>query len=282
MIVAAQPTRETGFRLAGGAQPLILVPVSINNEPPREFILDTGAGTTLLAPEFARELNIEITGSKEGQTAGGKVAVQLGRVSSVTVGRARRDDLDIAITDLSHLSRAVGATIQGDLGYNFLRHFRFCLNFERKELCLDEPNRVDYFGPRPLAEIPFRLAHASKPLIVLDAFVNDRGPLCFAIDTGTSTTAISVELATELNLDSMPVGPVTTGGTQIGVAAARLASLRVGNAGQCDVDVIVGGFLTMLSQAIGAKLDGIIGYNFLRRYKVVIDYPNELLSLFSP
>jgi len=36
----------------------------------------------------------------------------------------------------------------------------------------------------------------------------------------------------------------------------------------------------MLSQAVGAKLDGIVGYNFLRDYKVVIDYPNELLSLF--
>jgi hypothetical protein len=85
-----------------------------------------------------------------------------------------------------------------------------------------------------------------------------------------------------LILKSTPVGPVTTGGAQIGVASAKLASLRIGNAGQCDVDVIVGGFLSMLSQAIGTKLDGIIGYNFLRRYKVVIDYPEELLSLFSP
>ncbi len=35
----------------------------------------------------------------------------------------------------------------------------------------------------------------------------------------------------------------------------------------------------MLSNAIGKKLDGIIGYNFLRNYKVVIDYPNETVSL---
>jgi hypothetical protein len=44
--------------------------------------------------------------------------------------------------------------------------------------------------------------------------------------------------------------------------------------------VIVADFFSMLSQAVGAKLDGIVGYNFLRDYKVVIDYPNELLRLF--
>lgn len=37
----------------------------------------------------------------------------------------------------------------------------------------------------------------------------------------------------------------------------------------------------MLSRAIGVKLDGIVGYNFLRHYKVAIDYPNEKLSLFA-
>jgi hypothetical protein len=35
-----------------------------------------------------------------------------------------------------------------------------------------------------------------------------------------------------------------------------------------------------LSLAVGAKLDGIVGYNFLRNYKVVIDYPGETLTLF--
>ena len=28
-----------------------------------------------------------------------------------------------------------------------------------------------------------------------------------------------------------------------------------------------------------SRLDGIVGYNFLRKYKVVIDYPNELFRL---
>ena len=42
---------------------------------------------------------------------------------------------------------------------------------------------------------------------------------------------------------------------------------------------MVGNFLDMLSGVIGSKLDGIIGYNFLRHFRVVIDYPNDLFGL---
>ncbi len=60
-------------------------------------------------------------------------------------------------------------------------------------------------------------------------------------------------------------------------------SLRfAGNVCQSDLDVIIGGFLTMLSAAIGSKLDGIVGYNFPHHYKVVIDYHGAMLSLFQP
>lgn len=37
-----------------------------------------------------------------------------------------------------------------------------------------------------------------------------------------------------------------------------------------------------MTTTLGTKLDGIVGYNFLRNYKVALDYPNETLSLFHP
>jgi hypothetical protein len=57
-------------------------------------------------------------------------------------------------------------------------------------------------------------------------------------------------------------------------------SLQIGGARIDNVSVVVGPFLAMLSQAAGAQLHGIIGYNFLRNYKVAVDYPNLTLSLF--
>jgi len=182
--------------------------------------------------------------------------------------------------DLSHTGRTVGAKIDGDLGYNFLKHFRVTIDYRDSELRLDDPRRVESFARNARTEIAIRLANPAKPLILVDVHANGRGPFQFAIDTGTSTTAITPGLAKELGIKSSPVGPATTGGAHVDVTAGTLQSFQVGGAKIDNMAVVVADFFVMLSDAIGAKLDGIVGYNFLRNYKVVIDYPNETFSLF--
>jgi predicted aspartyl protease len=268
------------FHLPGGAQPLILLPVHVNGQGPFEFILDTGAGTSLLSSDLAKELEIKVVGSKDGQTAGGKVSVSLAKVDSFAVGEAKLDDIDVGIVDLSHIGTAIGAKIDGDLGYNFLKHFRISIDYRDCEIRLDDPKRVESFGSSVQTEIAMRLASPAKPLILVDVHANGRGPFQFAIDTGTSTTAITPELAKELGVASAPIGPATTGGAHVDVTAGLLQSFQVGGAKVDNMPVVVADFFAMLSQAVGAKLDGIVGYNFLRNYKVVIDYPNEMFSLF--
>src|SRR5713101_3460573 len=126
----------------------------------------------------------------------------------------------------------------------------------------------------------FRLAGGAQPLILVDVHANGRGPFQFAIDTGTSTTAIAPELAKQLGIEGSPVGPVTTGGAPVDVRAGNIESFQLGGAKIDNMAAVIADFFTMLNAAIGAKLDGIVGYNFLRNYKVVIDYPGETLTLF--
>jgi predicted aspartyl protease len=280
-IAAVSPkSAKVKFRLAGGAQPLILLPVKVNGQGPFEFIFDTGAGTSLLSSELAKQLAVKVVGSKEGQSAGGKVAVSLAKADSLALGDAKLDDVDVGIVDLSHIGKTIGAKVEGDLGYNFLKHFRLTIDYGSCELRLDNPKRVEDFAGGAKTVVPIRLASPAKPLILVDVYANGRGPFQFAIDTGTSTTAITPELAKELGVSSSPIGPATTGGTHVDVTAGALNSFQVGGAKVDNMSVVVADFFAMLSNAIGAKLDGIVGYNFLRNYKVVIDYPNELLSLY--
>ena len=268
------------FRLAGGAQPLILLPVDVNEQGPFDFILDTGAGTSLLSSDLAVRLNAKIIGSKEGQSAGGKVSVSLAKVDSLAVGEAKLEDVDVGIVDLSHIGKTVGAKIDGDLGYNFLKHFRVTIDYRDCEIRFDDPKRVEGFARSAKTEMPIRLASPAKPLILVDVHANGRGPFQFAIDTGTATTAIAPELAKQVGIDSSPVGAGTTGGAPVDFSAGMLQSFQLGGAKIDSMPVVVADFFTMLNAAIGAKLDGIVGYNFLRNYKVVIDYPGETLALF--
>jgi predicted aspartyl protease len=268
------------FRLAGGAQPLILLPVRVNDQGPFEFILDTGAGTSLLSSELAKQLEVKVIGSKEGQSAGGKVSVSLARVDSLAVGDVELHDVDVGIVDLGQIGKTIGAKIDGDLGYNFLKHFRVTIDYRDCQIRFDARNRVENFGRAAQTEVAMRLASPAKPLILVDVHANGRGPFQFAIDTGTSTTAITPELAKQLAVASSPIGRATTGGAPIDVTAGMLQSFQVGAAKIDNISVTVADFFAMLSQTVGANLDGIVGYNFLRHYKVVVDYPNELFSLF--
>lgn len=59
----------------------------------------------------------------------------------------------------------------------------------------------------------------------------------------------------------------------------RAASLSVGGASLEDLTVVIADFLEGLGKVVGATLDGIVGYNFLRHFRVTVDYPNGVLWL---
>src|SRR5438270_9928810 len=218
------------FRLAGGAQPLILLPVSVNERGPFDFILDTGAGTSLISSELASELQVKKLGSKEGQGAAGKISVSLATVESLAVGDMQLKNVDVGIVDLGQIGAAVGVKIDGDIGYNFLKSFRVSLDYRDSVIRLDDPKRVEPFAGNAKTEVPIRLANPAKPLILVNVHINGRGPFEFAIDTGTSTSAITPELATELDLATSEIPPMSGGGDQIRASASTLQSFQLGGA----------------------------------------------------
>ena len=76
-----------------------------------------------------------------------------------------------------------------------------------------------------------------------------------------------------------PIGPLTGGGGKIAAFASILRSLALGNARLETVDVAVSDFLSPTGEKVGRRLDGIVGYNFLRHFDVTFDYPRGLLGL---
>jgi predicted aspartyl protease len=272
---------EVGFRLAGGDQPLILIPGSVAGRGPYDFILDTGAGTTLLSTRLADELGIEPSGSKQGAGAAGKVTVALATVPSLAIGGVVREFMPIAITaEVERIGTALGTRIDGCLGYDFLKDFRVAIDYG-KQLVRLRQGAFDPVSATPVtrSEVAFRLAAPTKPLVMIPAFVNGQGPFAFALDTGASTSVISPAVALALGIERGAGTAMTGGGGMLQATIGRVASLAVGSATAADVAVVVSDFVEQIGQAVGGKVDGVVGYNFLRRFRVTIDYPNHLLWL---
>jgi len=127
----------------------------------------------------------------------------------------------------------------------------------------------------------FRLASKSKPIIILKAEVNGGKPLDFALDTGASTTVLSTQTAKQLgiNIKTLPKEKECCGcsGNKTQARLASVKSIRIGDAEAKEIEVAIMD-LTNISRAVGTKLAGIIGYTFMKDYRVVVDYPNKKIS----
>jgi predicted aspartyl protease len=127
-------------------------------------------------------------------------------------------------------------------------------------------------------EVSFSLGGPAKPIILVPTFVNGRGPYDFALDTGASMTVLATELARSLGIKSGGSGKGVGAGGSVEVSMASIDSLALGRSELKGLQVAVVD-LGALSRAAGVRLQGIIGYNFLKSFRVTIDYPKKLLRL---
>ncbi len=134
--------------------------------------------------------------------------------------------------------------------------------------------------PPASACVPTRLATTTLPLVLVKVRVNGRGPYTFFVDTGATITVIGAPLARALHLPLLdaPVRAVGAGGRFD--ARASYAAIALGEMRQDRVLVGVVD-LAQIRGAVG-PVDGVIGYNFLKPYRVVIDYPAHQLCLETP
>ncbi len=129
--------------------------------------------------------------------------------------------------------------------------------------------------PRPL---PFRLASADIPLILVPTSLNGQGPYHFMIDTGNGESepilfrpvaaALGLTLHSEAELPGVS-GPVWS-------ARARLDRLDVGQTSLTDEEVLVIDELGL--PPVDVRPAGILGHGFFRDCRLVIDYPAHTLE----
>jgi predicted aspartyl protease len=184
---------EVPFQLAGGDNPLILIPAHANGQGPLAFVLDTGASVCLLTPERARALGLASGEAREGHGAAGRVRVEMSELESLVVGEMRRAAIRVAVTaDLDRIGAAIGARVDGVVGFSFFKDCRIEIDYRSLRLAFDSDAQAEVSLETGAASvIPFTLAAPSKPLAVVSTLVNGRGPYAFAVDTGASATVVS-------------------------------------------------------------------------------------------
>jgi aspartyl protease family protein len=106
----------------------------LNDRVSGNFLLDTGASVCVLAPKFARKLDLEETGTEvELRTANGIVKAPLVKIDSIQVGRNRAEDVPAVVHP------AVSGSLDGVLGLSFLNTFDgYKIDTRNRTLRLDD------------------------------------------------------------------------------------------------------------------------------------------------
>jgi predicted aspartyl protease len=118
---------DTSFELVNGH---IFVPVTIDGHGPYRFLLDTGANTTIVCAEVARELGL----------ARGSMVMIDGVGTELRGGRPSEvPSIDVGGAEVERVAVLVGASradtnISGVLGGSFFQHYRVIVDYQRSKV----------------------------------------------------------------------------------------------------------------------------------------------------
>jgi predicted aspartyl protease len=255
------------FQFAGPEIPLILVPALVNGRGPYHLLIDTGNGEAepILFRPLAAALDLVARSEREAPGVLGVVRTARVRLDRLEVGEVNLSGVEVLLLDELQLP-PVDVPPAGILGYGFFRHYRLVIDYPGRTLEFAATRDTSASGGAP-----FTLG-SPKPYVIIDARVN-RGPIrSFLLDTGASSTTLSPALATELGLTVRPIQAVGIGGaTDAGIAV--VSRLEAADLEERDAEVAVIDLFGSVSRAAGRRIDGVLGYPFLKHCRLEIDYP---------
>jgi hypothetical protein len=126
-------------------------------------------------------------------------------------------------------------------------------------------------APAGAIHVPVQMTGTS---VIVPVTLNRRLKASLALDTGATTTMISHRLARNLGLrtDGARIVATTVSG-QVSIPLVRLGSIKVGEAEVHSLSV------TVHDLSPAARVDGLLGLDFLKRFHVSIDSRNHILVL---
>lgn len=267
---------------------LLIVSFMVNGDGPFNFMLDSGVGTTIITdPSMATSLGLERGQPYRVVGAGGESTGLLAheiegvRFSSGNIV-APNMRLLVLSEDVLDLSGYIGMPMHGILGSELFRSFVVGIESEEHRLVLTAAARYKAPRGRRWSSLPLTII-ASKAYLDLPVQVTDSLslPLRLVLDTGAGH-ALSLEAGSAPQL-TVPtkhlrsdLGRGLTG--FIRGSLGRVAALQLG---RYRMPGVLTSFPDSSEVHVRAAVprNGNVGFELLKRFSLVIDYPHQRLLL---
>jgi len=267
---------------------LIIISVKLNGLGPFQFLLDTGAASSLITdPQVGQLLGTQMM-TKTYNLAG------VGQKAPITAYRTKPVRVDIggieapafsfvAVSeDVLDLAGLMGTPVHGILGYDLFRSFVVTIQPRIGRIIFSSPNVQEQPKGKGWTSLPILIEDA-KPYITTSLVMDDSSvvPVKLVLDTGAGH-ALSLETSSDPRLH-VPARRVRTelGRSLSGAITGFLGRVPALQLGAYRVQSLLTSFpdSSNLRHRIQVPRNGTLGFNALRRFNMVIDYPHNRLLL---
>lgn len=218
-----QAQSEMRFRLVHDA--LVVVSLTADDQGPFDFILDTGADTTIVDPSLANTLSLVSAGSLQQTTLAGIQTLTRSSIRSMAIGGGRVENVPVLVEDLGGL-RNMDRRIEGIAGQNFLAHFNYLLDYRKHSVRIEQADEIQQAldGTR----VPMDRGD-NRMIVAPEAQSVGRTKLRLLLDSGANTVVLLPAALHSLSLLPQEGGVETTSSGNVGLHVGRLHALTVGS-----------------------------------------------------
>lgn len=259
---------------------LIMVEANVDGEV-GNLIFDTGATGVVLNKTYFRDHlsndNITskgITGSLDNE--GGVI------IDHLTISDLSFKKVSANMANLGHIENRRGIKILGLFGFSLIRNFEIIIDVNNGRLLLHKINKK---GNRIKSKYEFTPDYTQKikifQNIVFLKGIMGRKSIWFCLDTGAETNAISIYAPKEV-LKTITINRKSNlngiGSQTNQVLFGMMNDFLFGNTRLSNMETIITN-LDHLNETYDVHIDGMLGYNFLIKGIICINFEKNLLGI---
>jgi hypothetical protein len=247
----------------------IYIPVAAGGKE-RLWILDTGAGMSVIQSGFAAEIGLALEGSMTGQGAGGLVEASFAEVPAFSMPGIRFDSQTMAVVDMHELDYRLGLEFAGILGFDFLSRFVTRVDFANELVSFYEPESFEYSGDGHVLDV-----HIENGVMEVPGTIDGSYSGYWLFDLGASFTGLDNAYAYVNGFRDRPgVESLAHGaGNEYRTKAVRFQSFEF--AGYTLDRPRIGFPIGGENLEVRVERIGTLGNNIFRHFVLTIDYARE-------
>ena len=253
---------------------LVYISATVNGVGPFHFLLDTGAGMTIVDKQLADSLGLQEAGTLPAAGIGGLDVGKFARVDSIGFTDLSLYDLTVGVMDFTEINKFTAIPINGIIGYNLFSRLIVEIDYSGGKLNVYPPESKLFSGGADTLECEIESNHP-----IVKGLVNDSIEGRFRFDTGSQNfldlntpfvrnNNIKDDVLKELGeYEIMGVG---------GSSKTSLVFIKSLTFGKTRLPEIMTGLYEAETGIFSTEnVDGNVGGGVLGWFKVAFDYPHN-------